>query len=171
MKELLTDFKQALAQYMTLAFDDDYIGEPGPPATAEALEATGKLLGHALPPSYAQALAVHGGWKEFMGEAHLVSIEQRTAPEFDRALKWSAACLEDADLPNIFERAFVVVHGGPDTVVYLDLDKPTEGGEFEVVNYSMHDGELSRHRSFRAFIESELTKTRRRIQDQQGDAE
>lgn len=171
MKKLLTDLKTALAEYMTLACDDDYIGEPGPPASAAALEATAKLLGHPLPPSYAQALAVHGGWSEFIGEANLVSIEQRTAPAFLEALAWSASCLEDAGQPNIFERAFVVVHGGSDTVVYLDLDKPTDGGEFEVVEYSMREGEESRHPSFRAFLENMLSATRQLTQDEQGDAE
>lgn len=166
---LVHALESAVRELATLRFEEEFIGELGRPCTQAQLDTVQHDFGRVLPPSYRAFLELHNGWMAFMGEAALLSVEDRHSPWFAARVEGIRAHLREFNDPDVLSHGFLlVVHPDVSSLLYLDKTKPTEGGEYETVYYSLTAGEYARYPSFKAFLEYWLETTQKQIADERG---
>jgi hypothetical protein len=144
--------------YYRVFFNMDADQTLGPPALEQDVRRFESQLGWPLPPSYRAFLLRHDGWRNFRGDAHLLSIGQRDEPGMQAHLAEFQSLAGDEALGVI-----VIMAGeASGTLAYLDPKCRRPNGEMDVVEYAYADGELARRSDFIAFLE-EWTATRLRL--------
>jgi len=169
MQHLVSELHGAFGRLELLQFDEDYAGALGAPCSAAQLDVAARDLGRELPPSYRGFLELHNGWTDFIGEAGLLAVEDRHSDWFQRRVKGIRDHLNSFGDPDFVPHAFfILVHPDVSTVLFLDMSGPTSGGELEVVEYCLKEGELDRYPSFEAYLKERLEETERFIADEEG---
>ncbi|MGH1348996.1 MAG: SMI1/KNR4 family protein [Nannocystales bacterium] len=169
VQTLVSELRGAFSRLEVLMFDEDYAGILGEGCSSAQIDEASRALGRALPPSYQAFLEMHDGWTDFIGEAPLLAVEDRRGDVFKRRVKEIGDHLRsfgDHDfVPHAF---FLLAHPDVSTVLYLDKEKPTEGGELELVEYSLRENELGRYSSFAEYLKGRLKVTQRLIAREEG---
>lgn len=169
IQQLLERLMAALRRLSELQYDDDDIGELGPPCTKEQIRLVTEDFGMPLPPSYEAFLRLHNGWTDFMGEAPLLRVEDRHEAWYARRVQGIREHLASFGDPDFLAHGFLLaVHPDVSSLLYIDRSRPTGNGEFETVYHSLRDGEYSRHPSFAAFLEYWLASTEEQIAREEG---
>ena len=169
MQNLVSELHGAFCRLEILRFDEDYTGVLGKPCSAAQLGAAAQDLGRDLPPSYRAFLEFHNGWTDFIGEAALLAVEDRHTEWFQRRLVGIRDHLKSFGDPDFVPHAFfLLVHPDVSTVLFLDKNSPKPGGELEVVEFCLRDGELGRYPSFEEYLRRRLQETEQFIVDEEG---
>lgn len=169
MQTLITELYDAFSRLELLQFDEDYIGELGAPCSPEQIATAVQDLGQPLPPSYGAFLALHNGWTDFIGEAPLLAVEDRGSAQYQRRVKGIGEHLRSFEMHDFVPHSFfILAHPDVSTVLYFDKLKPTGGGELEMVEHSLREGELGRYPSFEAYLREVLSVTERLIVAEEG---
>lgn len=154
----ITEALAANRDYYRVFFNMDSDQALGPPARDQDVRQFESQLGWRLPPSYRAFLLRHDGWRNFRGDAHLLSIGQRDEPGMQAHLaEFQSLAGDDAS-------GVIVIMAGEasGTLAYLDPKTRRTDGEMDLVEYAYADGELARRPDFITFLE-EWTATRLRL--------
>lgn len=160
IEELIAQVYAARQEYWLIKFgrrQDETLAPPASEADVRTLEG---LLGGSLPPSYRKFLSIHRAWPNFVGDAGILSPEDRDNVAIREQVKGFRSLHGDERA----WRAFVVVAGeSSHYVAYFDVDSHRPDGEMDIVEWSYEEGEMARHRDFEAYLDSRLRVYRRLI--------
>ena len=169
MRNLVLELHGAFSRLELLQFDEDYGGVLGEPCSAAQIGAATQDLGRPLPPSYQAFLELHNGWTDFVGEAGLLAVEDRHTEWFRRRVMGISDHLKSFGDPDFVPQAyFLLAHPDVSTVLFLDKSCPTSGGELEVVEFCLREGELDRYPSFETYLSHRLQNVERVIAGEEG---
>jgi hypothetical protein len=163
LRDLVAALVQSQRDYWQLRFGRDRRGELGPPATPAQLAELERLLGSPLPPTYRQFLSLHRGWSRFIGDAHVLSLEQRQSPTMIGHLNALRALAVENNDKSVADGFTIVAGEASQYVVYLDVTTRRNNGEMDVVEWSFDDGEVGRHPDFVAYLQHQLDASKRLI--------
>jgi hypothetical protein len=168
IQSLVEKLKNAMQRLNVLRFDEDDPSELGLPCNETQISTVRTDLGMPLPPSYEEFLRLHNGWTEFLGEAPLLSAEDRSSSWYFSRVQGIREHLNSFGDPDFLLNGFLIlVHPDVSSLLYLDKGRPTAEGELEVVYYSLRDGEYERYPSFKGFLESWLLSLKKEIAEEE----
>jgi hypothetical protein len=124
--------------------------ELGPPATKQAVATTEKKFGVQLPQDYRGFLLTHNGWKEFLGEVHLLSTQQMHDQDIREQVDSIAYSLyENGIIPsaNVF-----IIQGSPTDPQIVFYDFASQAKQSSKL-FHWDGGELHEFPSFTAYLE------------------
>ena len=155
LEDLVTVLYRVQMRYWQARFGRVRDMELGPPATEGELVQLEQLLGGPIPESYRAFLELHNGWKNFSGDAHIISIADRQSQHTGGSIEaFKRLGVEEGD--DAIKHAFVVV--GSDASQYLaffDM-KSAHNGEMDVVEWTYERGEIARHPDFARYLQHQL---------------
>jgi hypothetical protein len=154
----------AKRDYYRVFFNMDVDQALGVPAREQDLRRLESRLKWRLPPSYREFLLRHDGWRNFRGDAHLLSVAQRDEPGMQAHLA------EFQSLAGDIAAGVIVIMAGEasGTLAYLDPKTRRPDGEMDVVVFAYADAELARHPDFVTFLEQWTATLRRLIAQETG---
>jgi hypothetical protein len=163
INDLVVALFQSQREYWQLRFGRDRHGELGPPATPEELGRLEGLLSSPLPPSYREFLSLHRDWSRFIGDAHLLSLDQRNSSTMATHLNALRGLAEENGDRAVADGFVIVAGEASQYVVYLDVGTRRDDGEMDVVEWSFDDGEVGRYPDFVAYLQHQLDVSRRLV--------
>lgn len=155
VREAVRRGHEAMQKASLLTFDEESESNPRPPASPDQVHALEQRMRRPLPPSYRAFLEQHDGWLGYTGGAMLLPTEEHDAPWVSKRQKaYRDHFAEFFDVGLLQDAFFVMMGEDEPNFVFMDLAKPTGGGEFEVVHFDMIVGELGRYASFIEYLEA-----------------
>lgn len=166
MERLIDEIVAVQRDVDRLAFDEEYPHELGAPALPHQILCVERALGAPLPPSYRAFLERHNGWKDFTGDAAILSAE-------DYGSAWLKKRLDELNTlfyevgENPFKRGAIPILLGEDARNMVALDPRTlrSNGEMDFISFDIVTEE-ARFEDFPSFLAHKL-RVLREIVDMQ----
>lgn len=167
IKKLVDNYIEASREYDRLVFDKEYSFKLGKPCSPQQLAAMEQMLGKPLPPSYRAFLELYNGFEGFMGDQHLLAVEDQEAGWVQVELERIGDLFEEFGGDNPFEKGAIAVELGKDAPIYLVLDptKVRKNGEMDFVEYDDTE-QQARFKDFISFLQSKLEVMRSLVEDE-----
>jgi hypothetical protein len=163
LQTLIGKLYAACQEYWQLKFGRTRPEVPGQPADQGEINTTEQRLGRPLPPSLRQFLLLHRNWPYLVGDAGILSEQDRQNP----AIQMQIRGFDEGLAPG--QQAFVVVAGeSSHYLAFLDCISLQPDGEIDVVEWTYEDGELERHSNFAAYLERRLEVMRNLVRKELG---
>jgi hypothetical protein len=169
MKSAIKRLFDANQEYMVLIYGKNSDQSLGRPCTEEELKQIENNNHIRLPPSYRCFLLMFDGWKNFSGDAHLLSTADRSQKGIIDRIENFKAWEEEKGNESAAD-GFVIIAGETSTyIVYLDTHTQRPDDEMDVVEYGYEEGEMDRYPDLVSYLEDQYKVTRKLIAEEKGE--